>query len=485
MIFGMIGNYNFSLVALSFVIACLASYTALNLACRVKTTSGKPRWYWLIGGAAAMGSGIWSMHFVAMLAFKLPVAVNYDVSLTLLSLTYAAIASGIALWLLSRQNSDLLLLCSGSISMGIAIAWMHYTGMAAMQIQAEIQYDFWRVCLSVAIAIGASMAALWLAFRFQQNNSATVRRQKIASAVVMGVAISGMHYTGMWATHFRPQTNLPLVPNPEIKPALLAVLIGAATLFLLGMTLLSSFVDQRFTAQLIREEALQESEQRFRLLIREMQVGVLLLNGQAEIIVANQAAHNLLNLNLDLDQQVFGSNMQFWREDNTLLKTKDLPVQQAISLLQPIRNMVIAVKTDSTKELKRWLLVNAEPHFKTNGKVEQIVCTFSDISERKLAEAALTVAKEKADAANLAKSKFLANMSHELRTPLNGILGYAQILLQSPTLLAEEKKGVEVINRCGSHLLMMINDLLDISKIEAQKMELHISELSTGQKLKK
>jgi PAS domain S-box-containing protein len=159
-----------------------------------------------------------------------------------------------------------------------------------------------------------------------------------------------------------------------------------------------------------------------------MQVGVLLLNAQAEIIIANQAAQNLLGLFLaNLEEQVFGTNLQFWDEDDTLLKTKELPVQQAIASRKPVRNMVIAIKTDSSKEAKRWLLVNAEPHLKTNGSVEQIVCTFSDITQRKLAEAALTIAKEKADAANLAKSKFLANMSHELRTPLNGILGYAQI----------------------------------------------------------
>jgi NO-binding membrane sensor protein with MHYT domain/CheY-like chemotaxis protein/nitrogen-specific signal transduction histidine kinase len=478
------GNYNLSLVVLSFAIACLASYTALDLAGRVKTSSGRPRFLWLLGGATAMGTGIWSMHFVAMLALKLPISVSYDVSLTLLSLTYAAIASGIALWLLSRQTVNLLLLLFGSICMGTAIAWMHYTGMAAMRIQAAIEYDFWLVSLSVAIAIGASLAALWLAFRFQKDTSATANWQKIASAVVMGIAISGMHYTGMWATHFLPQHSLPLVPTPEINPSLLAVLIGAATLFLLGMTLLSSVFDRRLTVQLVREQALQESEQLFRSLIREMQVGVLLLNAQAEIIISNHVAENLLDLPPEsLEKTVFGSQLQFWSEDDTLLTILELPVQQAIASHQPVRNMTIGIEArsqldfiESETRQRRWLLINAEPHLKEDGSVKQVVCTFNDISARKLAEAALTVAKEKADAANLAKSKFLANMSHELRTPLNGILGYAQILLRSNTLLAEEKKGVEIINRCGSHLLTLINDILDLSRIEAQKMELNVIE---------
>jgi NO-binding membrane sensor protein with MHYT domain/signal transduction histidine kinase/CheY-like chemotaxis protein len=486
----MTGNYNFSLVLLAFAIACLASYTALDLAGRVKTSSGRPRFLWLFGGATAMGSGIWSMHFVAMLALKLPISVNYDLSLTLLSLTYATIASGIALWLLSRQTLNVLLLLFGSICMGAAIAWMHYTGMAAMRLQATIEYDLWLVSLSVAIAIGASMAALWLAFRFQKDTSGSANWLKIASAIVMGIAISGMHYTGMWATHFLPQHNLPLVPTPQINPSLLAVLIAAATLFLLGMTLLSSVFDRRLTAQLVREEALKESEQRFRLLIREMQVGVLLLNDRAEILIANQAAQNLLGLSqANLEKSIFGSNLQFWSEDETLLTIPELPPQQAIASHQPVRNMTIASESkslasnsmtvdsiDSATKQKRWLSINAEPHFKTDGSVERVVCTFNDITDRKLAEAALTVAKEKADAANLAKSKFLANMSHELRTPLNGILGYAQILLRSNTLIAEEKKGIEVINRCGSHLLTLINDILDLSKIEAQKMELHSTE---------
>jgi NO-binding membrane sensor protein with MHYT domain len=301
-------------------------------------TSGKVRLLWLVGGAIAMGTGIWSMHFVAMLAFHLSQSINYEVSTTLFSWFYAIVASGIALWLPSHQNFNVPLLLIGGTCMGIAIAWMHYTGMAAMRLQAQIEYDFRFVALSVAIAIGASITALWLAFRLQNNNLFILNWRKISSALVMGVAISGMHYTGMAATHFIPQKTLPSVAAPEINPSLLAVIIGIATIFLLSITLLGSLFDQRLTFQLVREAALQESEQRFRLLIQEMQVGVLLINAQGEIVIANKAAETLLGLPKErLENSVFGSKCQFWQEDNTLLSHSELPVQQAIAQKKPMK----------------------------------------------------------------------------------------------------------------------------------------------------
>lgn len=165
----MTGTHNIGLVALSFAIAIVASYTALALAGRLQSALKWRRRFWLLGGAVAMGTGIWSMHFVAMLAFQLPQPVSYNVWITLLSLLCAISASGIALWLLS-QSVSIPLLVGGGVCMGLAIAWMHYTGMAAMQLQACIEYDWRLVGLSVAIAIGASFIALSLAFRLQNES---------------------------------------------------------------------------------------------------------------------------------------------------------------------------------------------------------------------------------------------------------------------------------------------------------------------------
>src|SRR6478672_405424 len=206
---GMTGSYSLSLVALSFAIAVFASYTALDLSGRVRSNKQYVQYLWLLGGAVAMGTGIWSMHFVAMLAFHLAVPIDYELLTTLRSLLYAIIASGIALWLWSRPASTLPLLLFGGFCMGIAIAWMHYTGMAAMRLPATLEYDSGLVSLSVAIAILASLVALWLAFRLQEPTLKAPFWQKLGSALVMGMGINGMHYTGMAATHF--------VPNPIFK----------------------------------------------------------------------------------------------------------------------------------------------------------------------------------------------------------------------------------------------------------------------------
>lgn len=345
----MSGTYNSSLVALSFAIAVIASYIALGLAGRVQPALGRVRLFWLLGGAVAMGTGIWSMHFIAMLAFHLPLAVNYDVWLTLLSLLCAVVASGIALFLLSRPGSGLPLLLGGGVCMGIAIAWMHYMGMAAMRLHARIEYDLRLVSLSVAIAISASFVALWLAFRLQGDYSKAAILRKLSSAFVMGVAISGMHYTGMWATHFIAQTGLASEDSQTINQSLLAIAVGIATLFILSLTQITSIYDQRLTTQLMKQQALQESEKRFRTLIREMQVGVLLLDAKAEIIISNQAAIDLLNLKAeDLTHQKFGVDWPVLQEDGTSFLATKLPVQQAIRERQPVRNIVMRIEHPSS-----------------------------------------------------------------------------------------------------------------------------------------
>src|SRR3989337_1100072 len=200
------GSWDLWLVVLSYVVAVFAAYTALNLAGRVVATRGWARRIWLAGGAFAMGTGIWAMHFTGMQAFKMPIPVTYDVPITLLSMVIAIAASALALFVVSRgvmRTPQLLI--AGSV-MGIGIASMHYTGMAAVQVPGTISYDPFLFMLSVLIAIVASIAALWLAFKFSiaSNTGGRWRWTKGGSALVMGAAIVGMHYTGMAAANFVP-----------------------------------------------------------------------------------------------------------------------------------------------------------------------------------------------------------------------------------------------------------------------------------------
>lgn len=386
----MMGTYNLGLVVLSFAIAVIASYTALDLAGRVQADAWQRRSLWLSGGAIAMGTGIWSMHFVAMLALQLPHSVNYDVLTTLLSLVFAVAASGIALWLLSRSVQNLLMLVVGGVCMGGAIAGMHYTGMAAMQIQAQIAYRWDLVGLSVLIAISASFAALWLAFRLQDQSLKGHLWQKLISALVMAVAISGMHYTGMAATHFVPLAKSFDANFPVLNTSLVAIAVGLTTLFLLSLTLLASLFDERLTAQFVREQALEESAKQFRLLIREMQVGVILLNAEAKVLLCNQAALCLLNLKSEEElHTVFRQpDWGLLQEDGTPFPSDNLPVQRAIAQRQPVRSVVAGLDL-LEKQTRRWLLINADPQMGQDDAVARVVCTISDITTQKQAEAEL------------------------------------------------------------------------------------------------
>ncbi|MGI8650341.1 MAG: MHYT domain-containing protein, partial [Rubrobacter sp.] len=250
------------LVVLSYVVAAFASYTALDLAGRVFSAAGQARTVWLAGGAFALGTGIWSMHFTGMLAFIMPMAVRYDIRITLLSMAIAILASGLALFVVSRETLGIRRLLLAGLVVGIGIASMHYTGMAAMRMQANISYDPLLFAASVFIAISASIAALWLAFRFSRGGQGTKwLLQKIGSALVMGVAIVGMHYTGMAATIFAPtSTNVDLSSYLAVAHSGLGFGIGIITLLILGIALVSSLVDRRFSAQ---AEELKESERRY------------------------------------------------------------------------------------------------------------------------------------------------------------------------------------------------------------------------------
>src|SRR5256884_1309644 len=257
----LIGSYNYALVALSVLIAMFASYAALDLASRVTAAGGWTRAVWLLGGAGAMGTGIWSMHYIGMLAFILPIPVAYHWPTVLLSLLAAILASVIALYVVSRQKMGASRAVAGSVLMGAGIASMHYIGMAAMRLPAICQFNSFLVVLSVVFAVLISLAALWITFHFRDEKNG-IGRGKLAGAVVMGAAIPVMHYTGMAAASFTP-SGMPAYLSHAVSISTLGTAgIAAVTFIVLGLALLTSWVDRRFAVQTLelQEKKLQRSE---------------------------------------------------------------------------------------------------------------------------------------------------------------------------------------------------------------------------------
>ncbi len=257
----LIGSYNYALVALSVLIAMFASYAALDLAGRVTATGGWARAAWLLGGAGAMGTGIWSMHYIGMLAFILPIPVAYHWPTVLLSLFAAIFASVVALGVVSRQKMGSFRALAGSVLMGAGIASMHYIGMAAMRLPATCQFNSFLVALSVVFAILISLAALWITFHCRDGKTG-IGWGKLAGAVVMGTAIPIMHYTGMAAASFTA-SGMPADLSHAVSISTLGTAgIAVVTFVVLGLALLTSWVDRRFALQTleVQEAKLQQSE---------------------------------------------------------------------------------------------------------------------------------------------------------------------------------------------------------------------------------
>ncbi len=257
------GYYDTFLVLISILVAMLASYTALTLAGRVSNVPRKQAAWWVAGGAFAMGTGIWSMHFIGMLAFRIPIPLGYDLGITLLSWILPIAVSALALWQIGQPHVSMQRLLVSSLLLGVGINAMHYVGMAAMRMHPGIIYDYGLVLLSLAIAVGAATISLWIAFRLRHNGP-RVWLQRAVAAAVMGGAIAGMHYTGMAAASF-PVNSVCLATSSRFGLDGLAIMVMLATLAVLTVALLISTYDARLEARmqiLTRSQAAAEERQR-------------------------------------------------------------------------------------------------------------------------------------------------------------------------------------------------------------------------------
>jgi len=245
-------TYNPWLVTLSVIVAILVSYTALRLTERVAGAERRAGRLWLLGGAASMGIGIWSMHFIGMLAFSVAIPLRYNLLTNVASLLIGVLTSLFALSISSRRDLSLRRLAVSSVLMGLGICGMHYTGMAAIQIVPDITYSPLLVAASVAIAITASFAALWLFFRLRNGESRLMSLARAGAAVVMGFAIAGMHYTAMAAAMLAPGSYC-YGGGAALDNDWLAVMIGMIALGVVALTLVATLYDAHLESRTRRD----------------------------------------------------------------------------------------------------------------------------------------------------------------------------------------------------------------------------------------
>ncbi|KAA5996060.1 bifunctional diguanylate cyclase/phosphodiesterase [Pantoea sp. M_5] len=242
----LVTSYDSFIVIVSILVAMLASFTALDMAGRVVHSTGKVALVWLFGGGFSMGIGIWAMHFIGMLSMNMDMVMSYNASLTALSAAIAVCASIFALWLVCHSDLPWPRLAGGALILGSGVVAMHYTGMAALMFSPGIVWQWGWVGLSVIIALAASGAALWLAFNLREGQTSRVTLLRIGAAVVMGFAIAGMHYTGMMAAEFPAHSHS---VGQGVNSNWLAILVTVVTLSILGITLLVSMLDARMQAR--------------------------------------------------------------------------------------------------------------------------------------------------------------------------------------------------------------------------------------------
>jgi PAS domain S-box-containing protein len=464
------GTWQPGLVLLSVAVPIFLSLMALQTSHIARHTRSRFYRHVAIGtGAIALGGGIWTMHFIGMMAFHLPAPMYYRTDVTLLSLLPGLAASWTALWMLARPEPVGWPLVIGGVVVGAGIGAMHYAGMAAMVSTLEMRYDPLLFGLSIVVAVALAMLALWI--RFGLRRTPLPRRMRfLISGTVMGVAIAGMHYTGMAAARFYGDLSI-VDAEHGIRLGTTWASLGLASLSLTVAVLVTSLNGLIRTRELYREVG--ESQSRLQAILDTAVDAIITIDGHGIVQEFSHSAERLFGYQAG---EVVGRNIKMLmpepyhsEHDGYLRRYRATGVPHIIGMG---REVVGRRKDGSLMPVRlavgRVSLPNQEMLF---------VGMLTDISDKQALEASLREAAERAEQAAAAKGHFLANMSHEIRTPMNSIIGFTDLLLQTD-LSPAQRSHLNTIRQSSRSLLRLLNDILDTSKMDSGRLELESRDFS-------
>ncbi|WP_298452138.1 MHYT domain-containing protein [uncultured Marinobacter sp.] len=456
------GQYETGLVALSLAIAIGASYLALTLAAAARrSTAVHLQRLHLISGSASLGFGIWSMHFIGMLAFEMPAHVHYHPWITALSAAPSLLASWVALSLLARHDLNPARLIGGGVIVGAGIGTMHYLGMAAMEIGPALRYDPLLFVLSIVVAVLLGTLALWISFGLRRRTRMRGYKRRLLAGAVMGLAIAGMHYTAMEAARFIGQPDPGFLPGSNRHTAL-ALTIAFITV---SFSLLAASVNAvaRYWALMRRS---QEVTSEIQAIIDAAVDGIVKISDRGIVLSFSESAERILGYRAD---EVIGKNVNMLMPNphrdahDSYLKNY---LRTGVRKIIGSNREVWALHKDGHQVPV--LLAIGESRL---GGISTFVGFLTDISERHKMDTELRQAKEQAEQAAAAKTAFLANMSHEIRTPMNAIIGFTDLVLDTP-LEEHQARHLGVVKASARSLLALLNDILDSAKLDGGHIEI-------------